>query len=164
MAAIDTAGGESRMTHGTQEETAQATPGPYTAKLDILTALITQLAINPHWSRTLKFLSDDLSLPQEEVREALGVFGSLFRENNGYYSLHARAALRNEDEAPELRADILKVLLEYVLKRSDTEASQAQFRETLKQTRHSANRAAVLALIAAIASVVAAILAAVLGH
>jgi len=151
------------MAYSTQE-TAETTPGPYTRKLDILTALITQLAVNPHWSRTLGFLADDLSLPEREVQEALKEFSSLFRENRGYYSLHARAALRNEDEAPELRADILKVLLEYVLKRADAEVSRAQFRDSLKQTRRSAYIAAVLALIAALASIAAAIVTAVLSH
>jgi hypothetical protein len=109
-------------------------------------------------------LADDLSLPGSEVQEALEEFGSLFRENKGYYSLHARAALRNEDESPELRADILKVLLEYVLKRAEAEVAQAQFRDTLNQTRRNAAIAAILALIAALASIGAAIVAGVLGH
>jgi hypothetical protein len=139
-------------------------PGIYTEHLDILTALITQLAVNPKWSRTLKWLADDLSLPESEVHEALNAFGSLFRENQGYYSLHARAALRHEDHAPELRADILKVLLEYVMSRAAAEVTQSQFRDSLRQARRNSAIAAILALIAALASIVAAIAAGVLSH
>jgi len=142
--------------------------GPYSSNLDILTALITQLAVNPYWSRTLPALSADLSLPESEVKAALenfsGLFRATFREGKRWYSLHARAALRKEDEAPELRADILKALLEYVLKRADTEISAAQFRDSLKQTSRSAAIAAALALVAAVASIVAAIVSGVLGH
>jgi hypothetical protein len=121
---------------------AAAVAGVYTEYLDILTALITQLAVNPRWSRTLKWLADDLSLPESEVHETLDSFSSLFRENRDYYSLHARAALRDEDEAPELRADILKVLLEYVLNRAAAEVTQSQFRDNLRQARRNSAIAA----------------------
>jgi hypothetical protein len=152
------------MSDGVRRKAQSATvPGLYTEHLDILTALITQLAVNPRWSRTLRFLVDDLSLPEGEVNEALNKFGSLFREKNGYYSLHARAAMRSEDEAPELRADILKVLLEYILSRAASEAAQAQFRDNLRQARRNSAIAAVLALIAAVASIAAAIIAGLLG-
>lgn len=149
---------------GSAKSKTAAAPGLYTEHLDILTALVTQLAVNPKWSRTLKWLADDLSLPQDEVRDALGKFPSLFREHEGFYSLHARAALRHEDEAPELRADILKVLLDYVLNRTAGEVTQSQFRDNLREARRSSRTAAVLAAVAAAASIVAAILAGVLGH
>jgi hypothetical protein len=152
----------------TGEASERGMSGPYSNNLDILTALITQLAVNPYWSRTLPALSADLSLPESEVKAALENFSGLFRvaflEGKHWYSLHARAALRKEDEAPELRADILKALLEYVLKRADAEISQAQFRDSLKQASRSASIAAALALVAAVASIVAAIVSGVFGH
>jgi hypothetical protein len=152
----------------TREASDRGTPGQYSKNLDILTALITQLAVNPYWSRTLPALSADLSLPEQEVKAALENFGGLFRvafrEGRFWYSLHARAALQKEDEAPELRADILKALLEYVLKRADAEISQAQFHDSLKQTSRNATIAAALAAVAAVASIVAAIVSGVLGH
>lgn len=152
----------------TSEAPERGMPAPYSRNLDILTALITQLAVNPYWSRTLPALSADLSLPESQIKAALEDFSGLFRvaflEGKGWYSLHARAALRKEDEAPELRADILKALLEYVLKRADAEISQAQFNDSLKQTSRNATIAAVFALVAAVASIVAAIVSGVLGH
>jgi hypothetical protein len=48
---------------------------PYSRNLDILTALITQLAVNPYWSRTLSALSADLSLPKPPPKGSYVVYG-----------------------------------------------------------------------------------------
>ncbi len=139
----------------------------YSNHLETLIALVTNLAMTRHRSRTPRALAKYLSLDYGQVLYVLTSFKGLFRESiavtdNGehYYTLQLRYARRwLEDEAPEddnsaleepLEADYLSTLLNFISGMIANEQASAR--------QYSENRAALIgAWVAAIAAIVAAI-------
>lgn len=142
----------------------------YSEHLDVMTALVTYLALTARKSRTPRYLAADLSLPEDDVRAVFETFPGLFRESartdsagQHFYTLHARYALRADDDAdddgaelPGVRAEILKVLLDYIAQRAQSEQSRANLESELAGTRRNAQLAATAATAAAVLAFVAA--------
>lgn len=68
-----------------------------------------------------------------------------------------RAAEADGDD-PQIRPEVLKMLMEFVSQRADAEAEHSRFESSIRQARIGAVVAAVAAVIAACASITAAIL------
>lgn len=130
-------------------------------------ALITYLALTHQQSRTPPTLAGDLALEAEDVAATFAAFPGIFRKSKKtdahgehYYTLHARYAVRAaeaEGDDPQIRPDVLKMLIDFVSQRADAEAEHSRFEGTLRQARLGAIVAAVAAVIAACASVAAAL-------
>ncbi len=144
----------------------------YSEHLDTLTALITYLALTPKKSRTAPNLSLDLSLDPEVVQATFDAFPGVFRKSknpdasgNPFYTIHARYALRaydgegSGDELPEVRPDVLAVLLEFVTHAARAEQERTQFEAQLQSTRDAAQGAQRSARLAALVAAIAAVLA-----
>jgi hypothetical protein len=142
--------------------------GRYSESLDILTALVTYLALTNRKSRTAPGLATDLSLPQAGVEAACAQFPGIFRRSarlspDGlpYYTLHARYAMRtasdDESDLPELHGDLLRVVLEFLVARAQAEQAEAHFALSLKSTERNARVAAMAALLSAVAAIAAVI-------
>jgi hypothetical protein len=151
-------------------------PGPYTAHLDTLIALITHLSLTANESRTPPWIAADLALDLGEVRATFGAFPGIFRrsqrrsrENGEYfYTVHARYALRrkgavDDEPLPEMRPEIMKALLDLVSQRAAAEAEERRFALELAHTSRNARIAALAACAAAVLAAVAAVIAAVVG-
>ena len=156
------------------------TVGPYSKHIDVLTALITYLALTPKKSRTVQGVAGDLGIEADRVQEAFDSFPAVFRmkqNRNGtsFYTLHARYALRPYDAAedtdlPPVRPELLAVLLSFVTQRARDEFEFDRFAQEIRAAeksaegaRRSADRAAVVALVGAIFAVLGAVLAAWIG-
>ena len=154
--------------------------GPYSRHLDTLTALVSYLALTPKKSRTAAGLADDLGIGVDDVQAAFDSCPALFRRKKDrsqqvFYTLHARYALRPYDapedtELPQVRPDLLAVLLDFVAQRARDELESSKFaqevhaaEQSAKEARHSADRAALVALVGSGCAVVASILAAWIG-
>ena len=144
--------------------------------LDVLTALITYLALTNKESRTPRPLAADLSLPPEVVQEALNAFPGIFRKSQNFdgkgahfYTVHARYAMRGNDpgdegaELPQVRADILKVVLEFVVGNARSEQARSHLEIQIRAARKNANVAAFVAALAAAISLVGVFITVLLG-
>jgi hypothetical protein len=142
----------------------------YSDHLEVLTALVTYLALTDSKSRTAEPLAANLFLPRDEVQEVLDAFPGIFRRGvdrkNGkiYYTVHARYALRRYpggDEGaglPTLRADILKVLLDLITGNARAEQAQRHQNAQLDAARRHTYIAAGVATAAALLTLAGAIL------
>lgn len=140
-------------------------PKRYADHIDVLTALVTYLALTEKISRTPFFLSRDLGLPQSQVAETLAGFPGIFRRSRRtgetpdgqqpYFTLHARYALRKADEEEDqsaeakLAPDLLRMLLDFVSARARTEEEGVRQGRTQLLTLATAVLAFVAALTAA---------------
>lgn len=150
-----------------EEPTGASTPRRYSAHLDTLTALITYPVLTHHKSRTATGLANALGPPVVEVQATFDDCPAMFRCRVGansepYYTLHARYALRpfdtEEDEGvPEVRPNILAVLLNFVSEQAREERQAERFVAELASAEASSRRAAVNARLAGIAAAVAAV-------
>jgi|GEM_PF-1560196 len=141
----------------------------YSAHLDTLTALITYLALTHHQSRTARGLSVALGLPEDEIQETFDQCRAIFRRREdstgkAFYTLHARFALRpydnaQDDEMPEVRPNVLEVLLTFVTQQAREERESARFAAELASTEATATRAALNAKRATVVAAVAAVFA-----
>jgi hypothetical protein len=141
----------------------------YADHIDTLTALITYLALTDRKSRPSGPLADALSLPRENVLEVLDGFPSIFRKSNRvdstgnhFYTIHARFALRpydggDEDDLPQVRADILKVLLEFVTENARAERAQRDLTSQLRNSTTNAYLAIIGAFIVAVIALIGAL-------
>ena len=111
-------------------------------------------------------------MDEQAVQETFDSFPGLFRKSravaaNGqpFYTLHARYAMRGDDDAetadtPSLRADVLEVLLHTIATRAQSEQASQEFERQLTETRKAARLSAAAAVVAAALALVAAIIAA----
>lgn len=150
----------------------------YSKHLDVLTALITYLALTDKKSRTPRPLAADLSLPADAVEEVLNTFPGIFRKSqntdangNHFYTVHARYATRTSDERnpqdadlPAIRPELLRVLLEFAVGNARSEQAKNHLDAQLDAARRNANTAAIVAGVAACISLIGVILTIVLGH
>ena len=119
----------------------------YGDHLDTLISLTTQLAMSPSqlWSRSVRAIAESVSLPEDEVLDALSSFPGLFRattierdsQGRPMYALQARYALRSDSIGvpPELRSDLLSDLLEFIGRQAQQENADEQFRSQLEHSR-----------------------------
>lgn len=111
----------------------------YSKDLDILTAVIAQLAVGKFSQRTPNGLSRDTSISESEIERVLVEYKSLFRvaskpkknTTECPYSLHLRYALQYETDdddiekiKPPLEKDQISSLIEFVSKRASEESSR----------------------------------------
>ncbi|MCA1705160.1 MAG: hypothetical protein LC808_18645 [Actinobacteria bacterium] len=138
----------------------------YADHIDVLTALVTYLALTEKISRTPYYLARDLGLPKAQVANALEAFPGIFRRSRRtgdtpdgpqpYFTLHARYALRSAQEEEEqatvgeLAPDLLRMLLDFVSARARTEEETVRQERTQKLTLITAGLAFVAALVAAV--------------
>jgi len=140
----------------------------YTAHLDTIVALVTNLAMTKWQSRTPTILAKELGLDHDEVADVLRNFKGLFRESYGkadygepYYWLQLRWARKHLEEAGKSDEDVglkeplepeyLSALLNFVL--TMVEQEQAGSRE-----RRASCTATIAAIVAALAAIAAAII------
>jgi hypothetical protein len=145
----------------------------YSKYLDILIALMTNLALTNAKSRTVPRLASELAFLESDVRATLEAFTGIFRKSKNtdskgehFFTLHVRFALRATEQEdgplPNVRPELLKVLLEFVSQRAAAEAEEQRFRQELDHTARNAKLAAGAALCAAVFAAIAVILAAIL--
>jgi hypothetical protein len=151
-----------------EEMSVVTTTNRYADHIDVLTALITYLALTEKISRTPYFLARDLGLPKLQVSETLAGFPGIFRcsrrtgetpdGNQPYFTLHARYALRTlqeeDDQSAEakLAPDLLRTLLDFVSARARSEEEGHRQARTQRLTLLTAVLAFVAALAAALIS------------
>ncbi len=152
-----------------------ATPARYSKHLDVLIALVTYLALTSKKSRTAPGLASSLALEENDVRATFEAFPAIFRRSKNpsqdgepFFTLHARYALRDVDAEdgplPDVRPELLKVLLDFVSQRAAAEAEEVRFQYELAHTARNAKVAAVAAVVAAVLAATAAIFAALLAN
>ena len=142
-------------------------PGPadtglrYRDHIELLTALVTYLALTKRISRSAKGLARDLSLERSEVEAVLDGFPGIFRRSKTMievdddprftYTLHSRYALRGtadpdagdgSSEGPALQAEYLRMTLDLI---SDRAAGE----QTVVRDRNALVVAAIAAVVAA---------------
>jgi len=148
----------------------------YSEHLDVLTALITYMAFTKNKSRTPRPLAMDISLPPEVVEEVLNAFPGIFRKSRNvddkgahFYTIHARYAMRKsgpedeEAELPELRAEIMKVLLDFVVGNARSEQARRHLEFQVDAATKNAKFAAFVATLAAVISLIGIFVTALLG-
>lgn len=144
----------------------------YADHIDVLTALVTYLALTEKISRRPYYLAEDLGLPKPSVVETLEAFPGIFRRSRRtgdtpdgpqpYFTLHARYALRAQQDEDDqaavatLAPDLLRVLLDFVSARARTEEETVRQERTQKYTLVTAMLAFVAAVVAAIIGAVTA--------
>jgi hypothetical protein len=135
----------------------------YLSDLEILTALVTNLAMTEYWHRTPPNLAKSLSIDESEITRVLDSYKGLFRKSgnkskpSGYplYTLqlrHARQWLKPEDDSddakkPPLEPEYLVALLDFISRRADEETRR-------RYTVAAAWIAAGVAVLASIANIV----------
>ncbi len=144
------------------------TTNRYADHIDVLTALITYLALTEKISRTPYYLARDLGLAKVQVSDTLAGFPGIFRRSRRtgetpdgdqpYFTLHARYTLRTlheeDDQSAEatLAPDLLRTLLDFVSARARSEEEGRRQARTQRYTLVTAVLAFVAALAAAFIS------------
>lgn len=145
----------------------------YSEHTELLTALVSYLALTRHKSRTPTGIARDLGLSEAEVVKVLDGFPGLFRKSKNtatrgsrkgqhFYTLHVRYAIRDIDDADEddpepreaLPADYVVALFDVIGNRSSEERSEAH---ALKQNKITTIGVWIAAVAAVLAAVIAAI-------
>jgi hypothetical protein len=144
----------------------------YAQCLEVLTALVSYLALSDVLFTTIPFVADYLGLKPNAVQNALESFTGFFRKSRHQvdgehsYALTVRFALAQrkvsgedmERLEPALRADLLKVLLDTIGQRAQAEQSAAEFKGTLETGARSMRTTLIVAIIAAMGAISAAII------
>ncbi|MFQ5471422.1 MAG: hypothetical protein ACE5FA_00875 [Dehalococcoidia bacterium] len=147
-------------------------PASYSDHREVLTALVSYLALTQQKSRTPTGLAMDLGLDKDDVHAALDGFPGLFRRSRNpsnrseqpgehFYTLHVRYATRRiEDEReeasdePPLASGYLESLLNIISSRAGHELEHAREEARGRLTLLGAWVAAVAAILAATISAV----------
>jgi hypothetical protein len=112
----------------------------YLSDLEILTALVTNLAMTDWWHRTPGKLARSLSIPEPDISRVLETYKGLFRKSpnvsketkSPLYTLQLRYARQwmqrdTEDEGtkPPLDSEYLVALLDFISRRADEETRRS---------------------------------------
>ena len=139
----------------------------YLEHLDTITALVSFLAVTDYKSLTPSGIASGLSLPKEDVINALDSFKSLFRKsknksadnNEHYYTLHLRYGLRKQisdssDTSREpLNHEYITALFDFISRKAENEQMEIRSRSSNKIGLFSAWGTAIITLIIAVASI-----------